>query len=179
MSRFVALTAFVLLAASPPGMAQWAACGTQGIPLAVVGSGQPYLALSPTNPTATSTIEVTAGMTDYAPESVAAAVQDNVVTVTFAGSPMGWTTPPELTCSQTTLGPLPSGHYRVDFMLVDSTPPVPVLVATGTFEVAGAPAPGAVAAPATSIFAALILMLLVLLGGLHAKFRATKSRRLR
>jgi hypothetical protein len=178
MSRFAALIALLLLAVSPPGSAQWAACGTQGIPLTVLGSGQPYLALGPTNPTATSTIEVTAGMTDYSPQITAAAVQDNVVTVTFTGSYMGWGTPPELSCSQTTLGPLPSGQYRVNFMLVDPSfvPPVPVLVATGALEVA--PALAAVATPAMSNFAALVLMLLVLLGGLHAKFPAMKSRRL-
>src|SRR4051812_29947964 len=107
MSRFAALIALLLLVASPPGTAQSATCGTQWIPLTVLGSGYPYLALSPTNPTATSTIEVTAGMMDYSPTSTAAAAQDNVVTVTFAGSGMGWTTPPELTCSKATLGPLP------------------------------------------------------------------------
>ena len=177
MSRFAALIALLLLAVSPPGSAQWAACDTQGIPLTVLDGGQPYLALGPTNPTATSTIEVTAGMTDYSPQSATAAVQDNVVTVTFTGSYMGWTTPPDLACSKTTLGPLPSGHYRVDFMLVDPSfvPPAPVLVATGALEVA--PALAAVGTPAMSNFAALVLIFLVLLGGLHATFPATKSRR--
>ncbi len=164
MRLLFSLLSLVLLALATPCLAQttYFACGVNGIPLIVLG-GAPFMGFTPPEPNASQAVTITVGMVDYNPMSAVAVVQGNAITVTFRASYLGFTTPPALSCSTATVGPLPAGNYQVDLFLVDPGIPnqTPIRTAIGTLAVVSTPAP----IPATSGAALVLLALLLSIAG--------------
>src|SRR5436309_14771436 len=113
------LTVIVVCALAAPSLAQqYQACGVDGIPLQVLG-GLPFMGFTPPAPSAAQSVAITAGMVDYEPFSATATVQGNTITMTLTASYLGFVTPPALSCSTGSVGPLPPGVYVVNLFVVD------------------------------------------------------------
>ncbi len=126
---------FLFAVALPCGA--FTACGVNGVPLVVLG-GSPFMGFAPPEPSASQAVAITVGMINYSPWGAAAVVQGNAINVTLNASYLGFATPPALSCSTATVGPLPAGNYVVNLFLVDPGYPAraPSQVATGALAVA-------------------------------------------
>lgn len=164
-TTFAILLTLVFLALLPMA-AIGSPCGDSDIALTVVvpnSDAHPSISLSPMPPSSASPLTFSLGMTAFIPEGAAANVDGHTIDVTLTASFYGFTTPPQVTCSSVTLGPLAGGSYEVNFWLIDTSTgdSTPQLVATGAFAVGGGtPAPAS--APALGTLAKAFLMLMLL-----------------
>lgn len=140
------------LAALPRPAHSYFACGVDGAPVVALG-GSPFIGFTPSAPDASQPVAIAAGMVNYAPLGAVATAEGTAINVAFNASYLGFATPPALSCSTATVGPLVSGHYTVNMFLVDAAHPIPALVATSALAVG----PAATAIPTISPMALLFL----------------------
>jgi hypothetical protein len=99
---------FGLLAFSVAAGAQVGFCSGPAIPGTI--------SIQPGSPTTSQSVTITVVASDFAPQSIGAQVQGQAINVTLAGQFFGFQPPPA--CGTTTIGPLASGQYVVNYYLV-------------------------------------------------------------
>src|SRR6266496_1665705 len=164
MNRCIRVIVVAWFVASAPAFALGPLCPVPGNP--GYDSAYNYLDISPRTPNSSQIVTINMLGHVFAPLSIAAQVQGNVINVTLTGIYFTIGVPPPIPCWSTNVGPLPPGSYTVNAYLqqqIANAPP-PSLMATAPLQVAQVEVASAI--PATSPGMLGLLAALVAISGL-------------